>query len=491
MKSDGSQMQLQIKKGIFGLIFLLMGVQIVLGAAWMLGNLRAVQEFAESRELVEISKTWVLDEYVGIAYPGCIWLVRGLQRLTGIPKESVLYICQLAAAFFAGVYFLKNSGVTDRLRQAVGKWTVYYGAAYLLTVPMLMQCHMAVLPFSFAYSVMLILLTDCIQLMRKAETVTWRRFLRICAMWFLGASLLPEYGWLGAIPVLTAFAGSLLRKSSAEEKENGSRKRGRTALTLAAAFMVTVFAITGTAAVTQTPGSRGRMQKTFQAAMLSRFVWPNFARNSYFWQDDITNVCGADELWRISQIPEKIVYEFGFPMEQTHGKEKANVIYGQMARTSFRMRTRETVEEIAGDGLSYLCPQIAVQRNLAGKGVSFTGWNYSRMQQHTPALTKYYVGLSLKIWNILAVLTVLQGIAYAYGFLTGKRGQKKNTGGLTWAWLYGVTTAAFAVWYTMSAAGMQDYRNVPVIWALWAVSAIKGWDMLCEGAERKRGNEQC
>lgn len=455
-----------VKKIIYGLCFLLMGVQIVAGLLWLCGNLTAVQEFAETAELLEISKTWVLDEYVGIAYPICIWMVR-------IP--ALLYVLQVAAAFGAGVYFLNRNGVMERITQMSGKWTVYYGAAYLVTVPMMLQCHMAVLPFSFAYSVFLVLLADCIQLFWSREPMAMRKVAKICGMWLLGALFMPDYGWLGGIPVLLAFFGCIRGVVAGK-----SGNLGKAVASLLLAFGVTVSAIAGTACVTQTPGSRGRIQKSFHASMLSRFVWPNFDRNSYFWNVYITDVCDPATLLEISQNPENVIYQFGPMMEQAYGRKMADDIYRQMAEVSLQMRTKEIMHEIVNDGLAYLCPQVAVQRHLDGKGISYTGWNYSRMQHHSPVLTKYYVNCALSSWNILAVLAIL-GMAVQLAVRVKQKKQNVQQVSQKGMILFPVVTIlTFAVWYTMSAGGMQDYRNVLIVWALWAILAIKGWEAWAE-----------
>ena len=96
--------------------------QIVLGLLWMLFAFDDRQEF------------------VGSAYAE--WLDC---NLTGLRYEPVLYFMQLLLAFYAGYRLMDGVGVRKTF------WKIW-GSLALLTYPYAMQCHMAVLPDSFAFS---------------------------------------------------------------------------------------------------------------------------------------------------------------------------------------------------------------------------------------------------------------------------------------------------------------------------------------------------
>ena len=65
-----------MKKSIKGLFVIGMTVQICLGIIWMCTNLFSMQKFGETAEYMEMSSSFILDEYVGILYPTLLFLLR-------------------------------------------------------------------------------------------------------------------------------------------------------------------------------------------------------------------------------------------------------------------------------------------------------------------------------------------------------------------------------------------------------------------------------
>lgn len=453
-----------IRNCIRTLIFLLMGIQILLGLLWMFENLTGYQKFAESTEFLNVTSTWMLDEYLGIAYPVCLWLVRAIGGEIGISYSILLYLLQVAVAFVAGVRFLHVLLDTPGSSEKKMEWKVYYGSAYLLTFPLLLQFHMAVLPYSLGMSAFFFLLAEGLVLLKKEEKPDVWTVVRFGLLWVIGSAFLPDYGWLGGMVVFFVFVALMWRDK-------------KVYLMLPILYILFLAVISGASAVTQTPGSRGRIQKSVEAAMLSRVVWPNFIRNAYFWNTYITDVFDPEGLQTISLEAEEVRDLFGPAMEEAYGREKANEVYWQMVTVSMEVRTKEVVSAMALDGVSYLCPPVAVQLNLAGKGASYTGWNYSRMQAETPACTKFYMNGSLQGWNVAACLAaVLLSWRQIERIIRGKKSSSMK-GERRAAHLLLFTGLIFTLWYTMFTGGMQDYKNVMVVSALWATLVIKGWRM--------------
>lgn len=442
-------------------VVLLMGLQIVLGFAWLVANLGGVQDFAETTELLEISHTWVLDEYVGIGYPVCVYLARIPASVTGVSYALFLYVFQIAAAFFAAKYFLRKSGVAE------GKCALF-GAAYLVTVPLAAQFHVAVLPYSFASSLFLVFLGETVSLCRKG--ICEKKGLCVIALcWLAGALLLPEYLWLmGAV---MAVFGILWIK-----------RNGRRFLAFCVLFFSVVLSVCLVSALTVEPHSRGRMEQSVSGMLLARVVWPNVDKNSYFWSEKVTGLFDAETLLEISHEPENVLYVFGYEMEKAYGTEVSRQEYRQMAVTSLKMRTREILLEVGRDFLSYEFPQGAVRSQLRGNGVSYSGWNYNRMQEKVPVLTKYYVNLSLGGFFVLLALIILIRIVNAMGSSEFVRlFMERNP-----EWILPVFVVVLSgLWYTMEGAGIWDYKNALVISALWASVIVKGLSLHGEVAHEE------
>lgn len=442
-----------MKKTAYGLFFVLMTLQIVLGLVWIIGNAGKVPDFAETKELLEISRTWVPDDYVGVCYPALLWLTKGLESVTGIPYNLFVYLLQTVVAFLAAVFFLQKSGLV-KCEAGTGKWRLYFGAAYLVTIPMAAQCHVAVLPFSLAASSFLVVLGEAIFLCKKGSQNVAESVWIMGGGWLLGALLLPEYLWLIGFFAVAVF-GLYMWKN----------RKCYPLMLIAVAVVLLVNGLQ--AGLLQEPRSRGRMEKSFSGAMLRRFVWPHFFANKYFWNSYITDLFDDEELLEISENPENVARIFGLKMEETYGKEMADREYRKMVGVSLEMRTKEIVFAVGSDALAYACPQVSMDLQLKGVGVSYTGWNYSRMQGQMPVLTKYYVKFASASFYVLLALGC---VALLVKKGKGDCKKEKSWGRRAFCLL---AVLELVIWYTMSGAGMQDYRNSLVTATLWAAFMVK------------------
>ncbi len=112
-------------------------IQMFLGIAWMCCNFMQVQDFGK----IYFSGKTLLPEggYSSLYY--YLFVILG-----SIPQ--LMYLLQLSTAFMAGYYFL---GMLVSRRYAV------WGSLVLMTFPFAMQCHLAILPYSFMSSLAFLL----------------------------------------------------------------------------------------------------------------------------------------------------------------------------------------------------------------------------------------------------------------------------------------------------------------------------------------------
>lgn len=468
-----------IRQYIVRLLLLLTGGQIVLGLLWLCANMGGYQAFRESAEVIDAARTWKLDEYVGILYPV---VVRCVQMIGGWFHFSFLYLLyaiQLSAAFLGGawmLYWLMGEKASDNRFPRKARWLngkTIYGSLYLLTIPMLLQCHMAVLPQSVALTLLYLLTGQSLKLMRRREKggllTDWAM---LGILWTAAALTLPEYAWIGSIFPLACLTGRVWEafvKRREMVQNAAAYRRG-----IVAALLVLIVGAAGIWGIQKAaiePGSRGKMVKTLGAAAMRRIVWPNFGKDSYFWIEPVWQVFDEKELSGISLNPESVIDTFGPVMENAYGVDRANEIYWNMAGNTFRVRTKEIAADIGLDYLAYSCPQISLLRNLEGEGVTLAGWNYGRMNEKSPVLTNYYMDYSLAGFAAAMVLVLAAAVIRFAGIL------RKKAGGIAaedvkTAALCIVVCQVLTVWYTLSAGGMQDYRNVLYCSAIWAVPIL-------------------
>lgn len=439
------------KKTFKYLLLLITGAQIVLGLLWMAGNFGRLPQFSLTEELVEISRTWVLDEYTGGVYPALIAGSRALERWFHVPFFIWLYLLQLLLAFASGT-FLLSSLWGQKLRRFENVW----GSLYLMTIPMTAQLHLSVLPYSLSLS-LFFFLTGILKRMTEEngdEAKGRKRLFKpaaLTAAWIMLILLLPETFFMTAVLGITAAGIALVRK----------KKRCAQAL---ATVLVLSLGIGGAAnAMVQQPGSRGQIQKSIGSVLLSRVVWPYFDMDYYFWPPEIKEVMSEDMAWTVSCNAERVKDLFGPAVEEAYGRKKAEELYLQMAKAGFTVRTKDVVKQIAADLGFYACPQVGVNLQLDGVGNGLNAYNYNQMKEARPLLTKYYVNYSLNSFGIVMLL----GIA---GWIYLKCRKKIQGRGLhiSSVLLLGLPAVWQALYAALFCAGMTEYKNA------WFVTAVYG-----------------
>lgn len=429
-------------------IFLLMGMQIVFGLCFAACNLFVIPRFAETGELEEISRTFRFDAYSGVCYPVLIRMAGWIERIFSVKYCVVLYLVQIIVSIVVYMDFEKKV-----FRRENRKRNLFF-ALYVTTIPTVLQCHMSVLAYSLTASVFVWMLSNVICLLREKE-ICPKRLICICAGWIMSAALLPDYAWIGALVLVLGSVCYTIHHRKAAIR-----------LVIAVVFSTLSIGVFQNMFLVENPE---KIQPTAGAAMLTRFVWPDFSTYSFFWNAEVKEQWGSG-MEGLTYGPEKVIYEFGPVMEQNYGKEFSDETYWDMTKISLRLGTRKIVEEIGTEITAYLCPPMAMFFQLRGEGCSYTGWNYGRMIEHTPRLAKVYVSFSLKSWFVVA------GVAFVV-WLSGIKKQvitKKEKNVSKWETAFFVMTAFIInLWYVMSKGHMSDYKYVIVISVLWGLGLVK------------------
>ncbi len=449
-----------MKKSIKGLAVIGMTVQIGLGLIWMCANLFSMQAFGEAAEYIVVSRSFVLDEYIGVLYPTLLFLLRFCFREK--MYLLVLYLLQVSVAFFCGCFFLHAiKGGKEKL--FAGKNV--FGALYLTTIPFVMQLHLSVLPVSLLSSLFLLLLGFCFKLYRSEKGEKTKLLIGSCIIWAIMSLLMPDYIWLGVLPLVWGVGLSLKKRWAGKEKK-----------VLLIGIVMALLVAVSVNAITQQPGSRGKIQRTLEAAMVSRLAWPCFESNYYFWPEEVKTVMSQLQAREIDRYADNVKLVMGPLFEEEFGKEQANKYYWQMALRCFSDRTKEVLPRIAGDFVSYLFTPFAVCYQLSGGGTSYSGWNYDRMWTRAQGLTGVYVDYALYSFFVGMAIVL---IAALYKVICRKRLPAWN--GAVCLCVMCVLFQSF--WYTMSGTYMMDYKNVPVIVLLWYTLMLCGLEKLTSTGE--------
>lgn len=418
-------------------LFIGFSIRIVLGLAWMVSHFMEVQEFAPVSS-------------------GLYLLL--MQAVGSLPQ--VLYVLQLGTAFGAGWQLLKGLGVSRRL------WRTW-GALALLTFPMAMQCHMALLPYSFVSSLVLLELSFCTQNLAENPLPSFSKLSQAgCCMLGL-AFLLPEYGWLGAIPlVLTVlFKLRIMWKQA---------RRLLYSCLLVAVFCGMVGGI-GSLISKEDDSSR-----SFWLSMASRTAWPTIWNDSHCWSQELHDLVGDAACWEIAIRARDMEGILQPLLESKVGAAQAEKYYREMIAVSWEQHSGQILKQMIWDVLIYGAPEAVLQLQLEGRGYdSASGKNYEIMMMRHPVLTKYYVSYSCWwFWVSLGIAALLL-IAH---FVAGDKARPR--GYLAVATMVMLWMAAILFYYVIQGAGIADYKCTLAVSQLWCVFAV----VICYGG--LRGDEE-
>lgn len=396
---------------------MLMGAQIAFGCAWAAANFGAIQQFQEN---------------MGVILP------------LAVPMEAVSLI-QLVLAAVSTWYFLGRVGFRGN------KYMRGYVCAYLLTVPCLLQMHLARLPWSLSLSALLWLSGLLLQCMQNG--FSRERAVALAAAYVCYGVVCPDGLWLGLVLLL---AIPLFSRSAFFGGWRGDILCFAISVPLAAGA---VFAANEALNDGFPEGRSIYRENTVGAALVSRFVWPNLWGSYVFWPSDVQEVLSEEEAVVVSARADLVAGDFYPRLEEAYGRKEAVKLCLRMAKACLKYRTKETAAEICRDFSDYLTLPFAIEKNLRGKGASMTAWSYGRMREHTPILVKYYYR-----YGTFALPFLLLGSLLLRGF------RKIDRSGQYMLFLF----VLYAVWYTMASNVPVDYKQaLPILFA-WHLAAVWG-----------------
>lgn len=433
---------------IRGVLFIGISIQTVMGIVWMCCNLPHVPQFGDSLFYMQLSRILRCDEYTGILYPVFLWAVRR--------NHYVVYIIQLAAAYAAAKYFLCTF-LSVKRRMAV------WGCLAMMTAPVVMQCHMAMLPCSFVSSLLLLQLSLLAGAIKRKEKRTLKRLAELSLCWLALALLLPEYLYLGAVPV--ALFGICCRR-----QWKGNKRIRWYGLLLAAAFAGMILGINS---LTQTPGLYGRPRKTLLMTLTQRISWTSIMWEIESWPGQIVDTVEREIILEAAQYADGMDRVFFPAMEQAVAdqvitQQQAEEYYFFIMKSAWKAYKPRILKGMAWDVLGYGAPPAFLQAFLAGRGYdTYSNRNYDFFLEHTPRLSKIYMDYGSWCFILTAVLAaVLQALQLWDSGADERREAAKQVLCCL------IVAGAMILWYTMRGAGMQDYKNTTLLTQLWMAWAV-------------------
>lgn len=436
------------------------GVQIVLGLCWMITNMRYVQQFGETERYLEASKSIIGNGYRGILYPILIMITQGMEQLVRIPYHCFLYLLQLVIGFWAARCLLEAVGIK-------GKCCLIYGSLAMLTVPMAMQCHLAVLPDSLGASFWLLEWACVIRRLQEQKLSKVTTIIKLCAFYVFGVCLLPEIRVTGALPVLVILVWEAIKLWKYNKK--------RVILRLAAFAFFFFCGVSVLAHVGEVE------QRSTGSVMASRFGWSHVIEDYGYWPEEIREYIPKDSVNPIAGYADNMDRIVVKNLVDNVGEERAEALLLSMAKISFGRHTKENVKEILWDLYGYGFAPWVLQEQLSGNGYeAYSGRNYEIMGMHTPGLAGYYMNYGSCFFVICVFLAAVLQLCKC---ITGDR--KRAEGEVVCRKLVGRYVVIIlllgalipVLYYSMQGAGMMDYKKtlgVTLLWMVWVWKSNQG-----------------
>lgn len=451
-----------MRRTITWVLYIIMGVQIVFGCAYFAGNFSAEQQFAE--------------------------------RYASVMPMGIVSLIQLFAAAVSIWYVLGKLGFEGKREK---RFLRGYVCAFLLTVPCLLQMHTARLVWSPALSCFLWMLGLVME--TAVRGVSKKKVLFLTGAYFLYGVICPDGLWLGGILLFFCLLYRRKRERITENRNKSGKEAGeqreKVPFGLAVFFTAAVIFLANAGLNSAFPEARRIYRENNPGtAAVSRFVWPNFASNYFFWDEEVKAVLSEEDAVRLCQRIDLLETEFYPAMVEAYGTGKATKLCLEMGYRCLMDRSRETVLEIGRDLKDHLLIPFTIENNLRGRGVSLTAWNYGRMRARSPVLVKYYVRYGSFELPILLLCSLLlwwfhkndqmsqwvkqqaenseKPLFYKYG-----GGEKIS---VQWKILFFVVIL-YTLWYTMRSNLPIDYKLVLPILFIWYLASVGG--LLCQKPE--------
>ena len=450
-------------------LFIGLTVQAVLGLLWIFCNISSFQEYGDSLFLVNVSESLVCDDYTGILYPLLIRAARGAAAVVPVPYYCLLSLLQLGAGYASAFFFLKCLlSLGGNSKSTPPALLTHWGALVLVTVPVAMQCHLAVLPCSLTGSLLLLQLgvflrgawgreadgSVSVRISAKAEA-------ELGILWLAETLLMPEYRWIGVIPVILYGILSILKS------DRGNLRKNLGVVLLAAVFL----GLTPLAAeLTAQTGAYGRMENTFEGAMMRRFCGGTLQVYYGNWPWELRSRISQEDLKTCMSGSEGIDLVMGRKIESALDDRTVRRLYLEMVGLGWADDREKIVSDaldLLGYGFAPVFGRVYLRMSYYD---SYARGNYDVMRRQTPFLTAlavrygsccFVLGLGLT-----AVLGLMARLCTAGIAPQKKKLKKEISAGL----VCGAMGIWICIWYTMQGQGRMDCKNsmaVAVLWFAW------------------------
>ena len=446
---------------IFGsCIFLLLSAQIVFGCVWGILNFTSFQEFPESVEMITLSSGLALRNDTSVIYPALLLLVRTLTLNGPVAFYEVMYVRQLARAFVSWHTF------AVKLLPFDNRFLRIWFALAVVTNPFAMQCHLAVLEFSFVSSFLCLLVTFTVRFSlewkkmggRFGEGTALRHICVASLFWLLVSLTRKEFFFIGFFCVAVLIANIFI-----SDKKSGKHPK----LLPVFAFLIFLGAIPFIDSVFRI-SDQVTAADAVKRGLYYRLAWTEDLSCEYTWPAHVRSAVGEEVLSDVMRDPGIVRTGFTEAAVKTFGRKGTSDNFLDWALYSFRDNKKGIILQTAIDMVGYVFPYAETECALSGRLLpGYVTGNYDVMRRNSPLFTKYYLRLSGVVYILMTVMSLV--------FFAFKKGMLRCVRNFLPAL---IIIALSSLVYTFYGANVWDHKKAlfaTCIWVgLFAALAMKG-----------------
>lgn len=415
------------------ILFIGLSIQIILGIVWMCFNFNSLQQYPVTGAFL---------------YNHLILKLKGVYPL--------LYLLQLVAAFWSACHLLRQCKMISR----GGRLPEIWGGLAIITFPMAMQCHMALSPYSFIGTLLMLEFSFMLKMLRGGRRDTTRSLVCMGACWLLLSLLMPEYVILGGVPILVGVIFCL--------KKLIYLKRSMMSVLILVCAICGI--VTGVARIT---GQEKTLTKENIAySLFWRTSWTFMRGDSGMWEPELYWSI-LPEYTEATVRPNAMETVFRPKLEEYFTDEEFVSFCMERAMVNIRFHGSVILKEMIWDVAGYAVTPLVLPMQLKGHGYdSYSGYNYETMRMNAPLLTKYYVSYSCR-WFAIMLVTSLSCLFI--GRFCESISRKKLADSMWSVAAVILSVCIMLLFYTMRSAGMMDYKCLYIVNQIWVIGALSMW----------------
>ncbi|MBQ7972906.1 MAG: hypothetical protein IJ291_05590 [Lachnospiraceae bacterium] len=461
-------------------------LQVVFAGYWAFTNGNNVQEFYDTSFYLKSAGMYGLDAW---HLPGYVMVINIAQTVFGFLGDGYVwgvYLFQTLFSLFIFTEAIRSLGLHFFKKEIPYKVAVLFGL-YIVTVPIIWQMQFALLPDAICLAASCILFAKSLELTADRAKFRWD-CLYVIAGGLLVTATYDRYAFYGAF-LWSLFCCIYVFADRFMIHPNSKRKLGTAGcipvLLLLACVIHVLYPGAVKSEVNQATGLQGVVANSVsyspEADLMHRFTLYEQKEASAFYGEVLQKYFDDGYFAEYEDTQEGLFYVAAPLMEKELGSREAKKLFMEMNLTGFRQNWTGHLVQMWKEVTGYVFMPVSAVKYMYNAANSKYGYNYTRMWEREPVLTRDYMHTGMNgvlIFTLAAVTIALIG-----GIKNKKKGKKILFSAVTGLGAILVFTLPAMIFDTMC----YDYRIGLFSLCLWLFASILTMTGLLKKGDLKNG----